>query len=293
MKHEETFTWNGIGAGITIYEPDETPSDSQQMDLSRSLILYFHGGGLLYGERKDLPRPYVDAFLARGCTLALADYPLAPESSLRDISTYVDELWRWVTDALAPRLGTEQTFIFGRSAGAYLALTLASRIVQSGLARPTGVIDFYGYGDMCDSRLAAPSKHYQKYSPISADTIGDIVEHAPVTSGPMSKRYLLYVYARQNGCWQSMLGLQPNTGDPYALTASRLSSMPPVFYAASTGDEDVPYTVSKSLARALHAKMFTAYGLEHDFDRDTSIPVGLEAYEKCLDWMEGLARDGE
>ncbi|WP_130811587.1 alpha/beta hydrolase [Olsenella sp. Marseille-P4559] len=292
MTREEVFTWDGIRAGITIHEPGEGLDGSRSLPLSRSLTLYLHGGGLLYGERDDLPKPYVDAFVARGCKLMLADYPLAPETPIRGINAFVDGLWQWVAGTMASLLGAERIFVFGRSAGAYLALTLSSRIAQSGSpVRPTGVIDFYGYGDMCDERLTVASKHYQQYSPVSSDSIRDIVSDAPVTSGPMSERYSLYVYARQNGCWQSMLGLQPDERDPNALTPSRQSGMPPVFYAASTADEDVPYAVSKSLARALHAKMFTAYGLEHDFDRDIDNPAGLEAYEKCLDWMEGLVQD--
>ena len=44
-------------------------------------VFYLHGGGLVYGERDDLPAPYVRAFADAGYTLVCADYPLAPESA--------------------------------------------------------------------------------------------------------------------------------------------------------------------------------------------------------------------
>ena len=35
--------------GATVYTDSDTPV--------KAAIIYFHGGGLLYGRRKDLPRP--------------------------------------------------------------------------------------------------------------------------------------------------------------------------------------------------------------------------------------------
>ena len=40
-------------------------------------IVYYHGGGFLYGERGDLPEPYIDMITAAGYTLVAVDYPLA------------------------------------------------------------------------------------------------------------------------------------------------------------------------------------------------------------------------
>ena len=54
--------------------------------LNRHIALfYLHGGGLLYGERDDLPTPYVNMLLSAGYTIVSADYPLAPESCYSEI----------------------------------------------------------------------------------------------------------------------------------------------------------------------------------------------------------------
>lgn len=282
MTHEltETFSHNGIEAGMTVHVPDGTP---------RSCVLYLHGGGLLYGERDDLPRSYIEMFLTHGHALVCADYPLAPEMPLRGIHAFVDALWSLTSAELAPRLGTERVFIFGRSAGAYLALTLSARICGHGDAqRPEGVIDFYGYDDASDPALAGISEHYRSFPLVSRDNVQTIIGVEPVTSGPMAKRYALYVYARQQGAWNELLGTDAEESEAYAISDAQASAMPPVFYAASTDDQDVPYAVSKKLARRLRARMVTLYGLEHDFDRDATNPAGRDAYEKLLAWMDGI-----
>lgn len=89
-----------------------------------------------------------------------------------------------------------------------------------------------------------------------------------------------------------MLGVGAGDAERFSLSDGQIAAMPPVFYAASTKDNDVPYAVSKSLARRLRAHIVTVYGLGHDFDRDTSNPAGPEVYRKCLQWMDGLVGGG-
>jgi acetyl esterase len=288
MRTEERFSWNGIDAGVTILHPDDG-TEGRERPLSHALVLYLHGGGLLLGTRSDLPEAYENMFLDRGCTLVEADYPLAPESPLHVIHGFVDALWDWVSGELSPRLGCDSVFLFGRSSGAYLVLTLAGRLAEAdGACRPTGVIDFYGYGNSTDPSITAPSETYRAYPTIGSRVVDRVKQPEPVTCGPAERRFALYMYARQTGRWASLLGLDEGTQDPFALTEQQIDAMPPVFYAAATGDGEIPYATSKSLARKLHAQMFASYGNDHEFDRDTGNPDGRRAYERCLSWMEGL-----
>lgn len=275
-----TFAWHRIEAGVTVHVPKGTP---------RSCVLYLHGGGLLYGQRDDLPSAFIGQFLSRGHALACADYPLAPETPLREIHGFVDELWRWCVEELASKLGTDRVFLFGRSAGAYLALTQSGRLCErNGTPRPVGVIDFYGYDNMGDPSLAAPSKHYRQLPLLSRSKAEALVEKVHVTSGSPSKRYALYVYARQQGVWNDLLSTDGAEGASYAITDAQAASMPPVFYAASTEDRDIPYAISKRLARRLQATMATVYGLEHDFDRDWANPAAINVYGKLFTWMDAV-----
>ena len=289
MRTEECFSWSGITAGVTILRPDDEVGVRKRL-LSHALVLYLHGGGLLLGSRTDLPETYEAMFLDRGCTLVEADYPLAPESPLHVIHDFVDTLWDWVSDEVAPRLGCDSVFLFGRSSGAYLVLTLAGRLTETnGACKPIGVIDFYGYGSATDPSITTPCETYLSYPTIGSKVVDRITQPEPVTSGPAERRFALYMYARQTGRWADLLGLGDGDRDPFALTQRQIDAMPPVFYAAATGDGEIPYATSKSLARKLRAQTFTSYGSDHEFDRDTSSPDGRQAYERCLTWMEGLA----
>lgn len=289
MQVEERFSWNGIEAGVTVLHPGDD-AEKRELPLSNALVLYLHGGGLLLGTRADLPEIYEAMFLARGCTLVEADYPLAPESSLGVIQHFVDALWAWICDDLAPRLGCNSLFLFGRSSGAYLVLTLAGRLTQAdGARQPRGVIDFYGHGDATDPSITAPCERYLSYPSIGKGVVERIVQPEPVTYAPAERRFALYMYARQTGRWANLLGLGDDEKDPFALTQRQIDAMPPVFYAAATDDGEIPYSTSKSLALRLRAQTFTSYRDEHEFDSDTSCQDGRRAYERCLSWMEGLA----
>ena len=72
---------------VTVYRP--TASND-----ARRIVFYLHGGGLVYGERDDLPSPYVRAITDAGSTLVCADYPLAPETALPNIVDALYETWR-------------------------------------------------------------------------------------------------------------------------------------------------------------------------------------------------------
>lgn len=280
VQQLRTPAFDGIDAGVTLHLPNGTP---------RSCVLYLHGGGLLYGERDDLPARYIEMLLARGHMLVCADYPLAPETPLRGIHAFVDALWEWCAGELAPAHGAERVFLFGRSAGAYLALTLAGRLTERAqAAQPSGVIDLYGYDNTSLDAIAAPSEHYLKFPVVGRSVAEGLVSPAPVTSAPISARYALYVHARQQGCWDELLATSASESAAYAISDERAAKMPPVFYAASTADQDIPYSVSKQLARRLRAKMVTVYGLEHDFDRNSDEAASVDVYEKMLGWMDGV-----
>lgn len=262
-------------------------------------VFYLHGGGLLYGERDDLPQPYVTQLLDAGYTLICADYPLAPESRLPDILGHIIQTW---DAAVAEPLAAGEYkgyLLFGRSAGAYLSLLLAREIrlrEGDGLPQPLGILDFYGYHTLCEDAFREPAKAYTALPDVTRDQVDRIAGEpgSIVTSGPKPLRYALYVHARQHpGAWLDLMGL--DASDPqrapeaWSLDEQDIARLPPLFITASSGDEDVPMRLSKTLWRkAPDATMKSVYYLPHDFDRDTSDPTGAEVYAKAIDWMDGL-----
>ncbi|WP_019239427.1 MULTISPECIES: alpha/beta hydrolase [Enorma] len=275
-------------------------------------VFYLHGGGLLYGERDDLPAPYVRAITDAGYTLVCADYPLCPEAALPEV---VDAIARTWYEAVGRRVEAGELtgyFLFGRSAGAYLSLVLARELRRGGIERgtgddgapnvralpqPLGILDFYGYYDLTDRAFREPARAYTALPEVTRATAEAMVRPAPLTSGPKPLRYSLYVYARQHeGAWLELMGLDGSaaerTAEAWSLSAEDIAQLPPLFIAASTGDEDVPLRASKTLARtAPRATMKTVYYLPHDFDRDLTNPAGMEAYRSALSWMDGLVGD--
>lgn len=258
-------------------------------------VFYLHGGGLVYGERDDLPAPYVRAFADAGYTLVCADYPLAPESALPETAEALFSCWE---DAIARPIQAGELdgyFLFGRSAGAYLALVLAREIrrraAEAPLPQPLGILSFYGCYDLTDPALREPAKAYAALPEVSQATVAGMVRDVPPTSGPKPLRYGLYVYARQHkGAWLDLMGLDGTssgrTPEAWSLTAEDIAQLPPLFATASSGDEDVPLRISKTLARlAPDAVMKTVYYLPHDFDRDVTDPAGMQVYQQALAWM--------
>ena len=66
--------------GATVYTDSDTPV--------KAAIIYFHGGGLLYGRRKDLPRPHLNTLTQAGYAIIAFDYPLAPAAKLEMICAF-------------------------------------------------------------------------------------------------------------------------------------------------------------------------------------------------------------
>ncbi len=274
-------------------------------------VFYLHGGGLLYGERDDLPAPYVRAITDAGYTLVCADYPLCPEAALPEVVDAITSTWY---EAVGRRVEAGELtgyFLFGRSAGAYLSLVLARELRRGtagsgaggdapdarALPQPLGILDFYGYYDLTDRAFREPARAYTALPEVTRATAEAMVRPAPLTSGPKPLRYSLYAYARQHeGTWLELMGLDGSaperTAEAWSLSAEDIAQLPPLFIAASTGDEDVPLRASKTLARtAPRATMKTVYYLPHDFDRDLTNPAGMEAYRSALSWMDGLVGD--
>lgn len=262
-------------------------------------VFYLHGGGLLYGERDDLPQPYIRQLTDAGYTLICADYPLAPESTLPQIAEAVFDTWRSVVaDPLA--MGKyDGYFLFGRSAGAYLSLLLARTITLragDGLPQPMGILDFYGYHTLADAAFFQPAKAYARLPEVKHSQVGKLTDGGSrmVTTGPKALRYALYVHARQHeGAWLDLMGLDGTdpslTREAWSLTEEEVAHLPPLFITASSADEDVPFRLSKTLShKARRAVMKPVYHLPHDFDRDVSDPTGMQIYTQAIEWMDGL-----
>ncbi len=261
----------------TVYTDPEAPP--------KACILYFHGGGLLYGSRRDLPALHIEFLTKAGYRIVAFDYPLAPAAKLEDILEDVRASVNGFLDR--PSEYAEEKlpyFLWGRSAGAYLVLLAAAggRLQKP----PAGIISYYGYGFLCDGWFLTPSKYYLSLPPVGPSALDGIPEQIHAR-GSLDTHYGAYVYARQSGKWLDLI-YEGRLKFFYTTYTLRLfEKLPcPLFCAHSTGDTDVPYAEFLELCSRYRAQRFVASSSMHDFDRDETNPATaklLEATRRFLD----------
>ena len=252
----------------------------------KGCVIYFHGGGLLYGDRDDLPQLHKELFTQAGYAVWACDYPLAPASILPEIMESTLDSIRDYAEHAAERLGEKVPyFLFGRSAGAYLALMTAA---SEGLAmKPSGVISFYGYGFFLDNWFMEPDPWYQKLPKVPASILDHVSKEKHV-SGALDPYYSLYVYARQTGAWKDLI-YQGRDKFFYLDYTLRLKDSlgAPLFALHNTGDPDIPFGEFTELCAKYPPKdRFIVAGDEHDFDRNESNPVVRMAFARMLAFMD-------
>lgn len=263
IKETDTYTLYG-----DLYE-----STAQNESDVLGTLIYLHGGGLVFGERTDLPSEYIEV-LRRKFNVLTADYRLAPESNIDDIFSDLHHIYHF-----AASLKHDDIYIMGRSAGGYLSLITARDFDIA------GVIDFYGYFNFTHSDfnyLPHDQKHLSNMltEELAATNIRD---YATVSESP-DPRYLLYLYYRHAGNWQEQLQIDIES-DKYRLTNEDLAALPPVFIVHAKGDPDVPVFFSRKLKKTAPVTEFIEVDtVTHNFDQEVS-PENIAIYERAVLFM--------
>lgn len=284
MTSPEIFsfiTQNNIELNMSLYRAENNRKNTT--------VLYFHGGGLLYGVRDDLPEVYINKFLNSGYDLLALDYPLAPESKLDVIlkSSYEGILYYLNSRNKVFGLNNKNYVLFGRSAGAYLCFVMCDLLIKNNELMPSAIVSLYGYAGFDETQFGTPSKFYSKLAPVSDESMEKILSDTPVVYGPINLRFSLYIKARQEGKWVDYICGKENPGK-CSIAEDTLKIFPPTILAAATLDPDVPYRISKTLSRLIpNSRLITIYGEVHDFDRDTNNESGRLAYDEIIKWLDG------
>ena len=253
----------------------------------KAAILYFHGGGLLYGDKSDLPDYHIERMTKAGYVIISFDYPLAPAAKLpiimedvcQSINLYLTHAEQY-TEALLPYV------LWGRSAGAYLCLIAAAH--GNLKIKPAGILSYYGYGFLCDNWFHTPSRFYCSLPPVSEACLSAIPEDIH-TTGDLETHYSVYVYARQKGCWKELIyeGRDKFFFLDYSLrTCDKLPC--PLFCAHSMGDTDVPYEEFLALSSKYYAQRYIASCNEHDFDRNTELPATVSLLDASIEFLDRI-----
>lgn len=253
---------------------------------AKSCVLYFHGGGLLYGNRDDLPDYHIEEMTRAGHIVIAYDYPLAPavrlDGILPDVVASINGHGEQLSECgFSPDL---PYFIWGRSAGAYLVLLAAAsgRLVK----KPSGILSYYGYGFLVDRWYEQKSPYYNSL-PAVPESCLDQIPAEPHCVGELETHYSVYVYARQQGKWKDLIysGREKYFFIDYSLRLKD-SLGAPLFCTHSIQDNDVPFAEFNALCAKYPAEKMIAASSEHDFDRDTDDPFTREVLAKTIHFME-------
>ena len=268
----------------TTYKKQVTVYYDDQVELKAS-ILYFHGGGFLYGSREDLPELHIETITKAGYAILSYDYPLAPTATLEVIHKDVcGSVHNYLANASTYVGNQLPYFLWGRSAGAYLCLIAAYK--GDFFVSPRGILSYYGYGFLCDNWFNTPSAYYRSLPMVPwscMDNIGSEIE----TEGPLETHYMRYVHARQTGSWKDMF-FKDRDKFLYLNYSLRLcDKLPcPLFCAHSTNDTDVPYEECFEMQKKYRPEMFVASTDVHDFDRLTETKVAQDLLTATVQFLD-------
>lgn len=237
----------------------------------KSCLLYFHGGGLLYGVKEDLPVSHLNFLINEGHAVFTFDYRLAPVTKLPNIMDDVICAVEWYIEHATKFFGsTPSYFLWGRSAGAYLCLLAG---LHDFVIRPKGIISYYGYGFVTETWYASKNSYYLQFPRVEEAAAHGLIGTEGISSASLSERYALYLYARQMGNWLSYFyhGDSQNFVDNFTLKGEKdFQDYPKTLLAHSIYDPDVPYEESRELASIIpENECFLSFADTHDFDRNT------------------------
>ena len=281
MLQISDFLVHSIQVGQTSLPLYATHYVDDQIPVKATLI-YLHGGGLLAGSRQDLPELHIQFFTQAGIQILALDYPLAPHAKIDSILTSLLQSIKIVKNQ--PHFAELPYFLWGRSAGAYLALLIATKLKQeSNITLPSGVLSFYGYGFLTDGWYDTKSDYYTKLPAVDEETFKILTQQPLVTA---ERQYFgTYIYARQTGKWKSLIyqGRDKFFYLDYSLRLADLNI--PLFLAHATGDPDVPFSEFNALCAKYSAKRFVAAINEHDFDRNEQSKLTQELLQASLEFI--------
>lgn len=251
----------------------------------KATIIYFHGGGFIFGHREDLPEKYIELLTSTGIGVVAVDYPLAPETKLTGILEQTKQVMDWFIQDFLADFEEKRYFIMGRSAGGFLALANGTYANQFS-NQPQGIVSLYGYFNLNDASFSVPNRYYLKYPKVNDRIVTSLIKKEPVLVDAHQRRFPIYLAARQKGDWMDLVLDSSDQKSKLSLKQDQLKELPPLFVAAATKDPDVPTQQTRQLAKMHSDTNIQLYDSgEHDFDRTHEDTLGIELYEKITTWL--------
>lgn len=256
------------------------------------LIVYIHGGGLIWGSRKEINQEQVALYNEAGYHILSIDYRLAPETKLPEIAEDIRDIFRWLNSEGKQELqfNPERVAVVGSSAGGYLALLSGTFEIK-----PKAIISFYGYGNILGDWYTRPSPHFTKMTQVPEMLAKNLIQKKTISVGPIEKRYAIYLYSRQQGKWNEYVaGMDPVFSKDKLKNLCPVlnidSHYPPTMLLHGNRDEDVPYEESMHMEKALATaniphQFITIPEGKHVFDKNMQNPTVNDAFKQVIEFL--------
>ncbi|WP_152393104.1 alpha/beta hydrolase [Paenibacillus guangzhouensis] len=256
------------------------------------IILYIHGGALIFGTREWLPLEQIEFFTRAGFSMVNIDYRLAPETGFECIIEDIRDAVDWIRTKSTAwyDFDVENIAIMGSSAGGYLSLLAGAMGIT-----PKAIVSFYGYGDILGEWYAQPSEYYCKKPMINRESALKHIGDKEITTGNWD-RFDFYLYCRQQGVWIQEITRMDRTNDFSRLMEFNpihhvTTDYPPTILLHGDQDTDVPYEQSllmyeKLKEKGVDTKLITMEGADHVFDHQFEDPTVQRAFNEILEFLK-------
>lgn len=256
-----------------------------------SVVVFIHGGALIWGSRVNLDHRQIALYLEAGFSVVSIDYRLAPESKIASIIEDIQDALIWISTAGAEKYGLngDRLAVVGSSAGGYLSL-------MSGTfsRKPKAIVSFYGYGDLLGDWYCKPSPFYCRQPMVSLEEARGCVGQT-IRSEGATDRFKFYLHCRQQGIWTSEVSGYDVYADrkqviEYCPAYCAGVDYPPTLLLHGDLDTDVPYQQSVIMTQKLNHvgvanRLITLEGKGHGFDYEMEDPAVRNAFTDVIQFL--------
>ncbi len=248
-------------------------------DVIQPVILWLHGGALIFGDRGTISAEQLERYVKAGYTIVAADYRLAPEVKIDAILEDVLDAYQWISIRGSDlfQIDPGRIAVIGHSAGGYLALMAGLRARP----RPKAIVALYGYGDICGPWYSRPDRFYNQQAVVPKNeayrgVAGSILTGTPFEGQQFEERSRFYIYCRQQGLWpKEVAGHDPDEDPkwfrPFCPVHNISPEYPPTLLIHGDQDEDVPFAQSELMVERL-----ALCGVKHEFIRMRNYPHAFD-----------------
>jgi len=262
-------------------------------ELHAPLLVYIHGGGLIWGSKEDLNDEQLRLYIEAGYNVFSIDYRLAPETKLPEIALDLADCMNWIFQDGTSEMdfNPEKVAVIGSSAGGYLSLLSGTFPVK-----PKAIVSFYGYGNILGGWYRMPSRYFNKDTKVPENLARQLIGKEPISAAPIEKRYGIYLFCRQQGKWLDYVtGMNPimemDQLKQYCPVDMATPDYPPTLLLHGDADDDVPYDESVKMDKRLQelgveSKLITIPDGLHQFDLEMEKPLVQEAFNEVFDFLK-------